>query len=111
MDPQCGLLTGPKMLCHSQRKGPDVSLALNQGEEDRATSAVHKITGNQALTQNLVPFCSFDMIVGGLTGNDHVVYVALAQSGAGYADKTRYFLQVGDGSATQVSHPGAQSAD
>src|SRR5574341_2493900 len=49
-------------------------------------------------------------VTGGLTSDDDVVDVALAQSGARDAHEARFLLQVGDGGAAAVAHAGAQAA-
>lgn len=51
------------------------------------------------------------MIVRCFSGDDDVVDVAFAEAGVGNADEAGFFVEVGDASAAQVPHSGAQSAD
>src|SRR5437899_12621271 len=50
-------------------------------------------------------------VVGGFLGDDHVVDVALPQTGLGDLNEAGLLLHLGDGAATTVSHAGAQPAD
>src|SRR3990172_4410048 len=48
-------------------------------------------------------------VVGGFLGDDHVVYVALAQSRRRDLQETRPFLQLRDVACPHVPHPGLQA--
>src|SRR5579859_4907775 len=109
MKPHRGMLTGPKQCSQSQRNGPEVSFAPNQGEEDNVIRPAMIATGHQALNQKRASR-SFDMIIGSLAGDDDVVDVAFAQAGAGDAHESRLLLQLENRGAAQVSHAGAQAA-
>src|SRR6202034_247042 len=44
-------------------------------------------------------------------GDDHVVYVALAEAGTGDANEAGALLQLFDGGAAEIAHAGAEGAD
>src|SRR5207245_10696557 len=50
-------------------------------------------------------------VVGGFLGDDHVVDVALAQTGLGDLNEAGLLLHLGDGAAPTVSHAGAHPTD
>src|SRR5580698_3407923 len=52
-----------------------------------------------------------DVVVWRFARDDHVVDMAFAQTSAGDAHKLSLLLQVRDGSAAEITHAGAQSAD
>src|ERR1700723_1625154 len=56
----------------------------------------------------LVMRSSFDVIVRSLTRDDHIVYMALAQTGVRDPNKPGIRLQLRNRPATQVSHARAQ---
>src|ERR1019366_7049835 len=74
-------------------------------------TAIPATTGHQALIQNFAPLGLFDMIIGGLAGDDHIVYVALAESSARNANELRFLLQILNGAATEVAHAGTKAAN
>src|SRR5207245_9901019 len=71
----------------------------------RILSCAEPIAFGSRLELNLGP------VVGGFLGDDHVVDVALAQTGLGDPNEAGLLLHPGDGAATTVPHAGAQPAD
>ena len=59
----------------------------------------------------MFPALLFHVVVRGFAGDDDVVNVGLAQAGVRDADKAGVFLEFFDGTAAQLAHAGAQSAD
>src|SRR5450631_955273 len=52
-----------------------------------------------------------DVVVGCFAGDDDVVHMALAETGAGDAHKLRPLLQFCNGSTAKVAHPRSKAAD
>src|ERR1039457_6018918 len=96
------------MASQIRRSGWLVWLAPKSSEDSSRMTPTPIVTGSQALNQNLRPPLLFDMIVGRLSCDDHVMHVALAQAGAADTHKLRLLLKIADGCATQVAHAGAQ---
>src|SRR5437870_10443875 len=71
----------------------------------RILSCADPIAFGNRLELNLRP------VVGGFLGDDHVVDVALPQTGLGDPNEAGLLLHVGDGAAAAVPHAGAQPAD
>src|SRR2546422_8977205 len=71
----------------------------------RILSCAEPIAFGSRLEFNLGP------VVGGFLGDDHVVDVALPQTGLGDLNEAGLLLHLGDGAATTVPHPSAQPAD
>src|SRR5271157_6007381 len=106
------LLTWPKMACQSQRSGRLVWSAPMNSVDSSMMTATPSTTGSQTLIQYFRPrLLLLDTIVGRLAGDDDVVDVTFAQSGAGDAHEMRLLLQLGDAAAAHVAHAGAQAAD
>src|ERR1017187_6798406 len=99
------------MASQIRRSGPLVWLAPNHSVDSSMMKPTPIATGSQALNQKLRPPLLFDMIVGRLSCDDHVMHVALAQAGAADAHKLRLLLQLGDAAAAQIAHAGAQPSD
>src|SRR5277367_7016076 len=78
---QVALPTGPKRNCHTRRRGPSVWSAPNISVDSITITPMASTTGSHTLSQYANPRLLLDMIVGRLAGDDHVVHVALAQSG------------------------------
>src|SRR2546422_98627 len=71
----------------------------------RILSCAEPIALGSRLELNLGP------VVGGFLGDDHVVDVALPQTGLGDLNEAGLLLHLGDGAATTIPHAGAQPAD
>src|ERR1700733_15701101 len=117
MRSQWGSVTTPKSASHRRRRGRLVWFEPKVSVDSKAITKMPMRTGSHALVQNLrasnpdPPRLLFDMIVGGLAGDDDVVDVAFAESSAGDADEAGLLLQFCDGATADVAHAGAESAD
>src|SRR5580658_257399 len=101
---------GPKRNCHTRRRGPSVWSAPIISVDSIAITPMASATGSHTLSQYANPRLLLDMVVGRLPGNDYVVHVALAQSGAGDANEVCILLQLANRPAAHVTHARSQPA-